>query len=45
MKVKTKFGLNEKVYKQILESCKKYTYEFLIFGSRARGDYRVNSDI
>lgn len=41
-----KYGLTEEVYNKIKEVVKKYNkYEFKIFGSRARGDYKKNSDI
>lgn len=39
------FGLREEICKKILEISKKYNCQFVIFGSRARGDYRNNSDI
>lgn len=39
------FGLSEKVYEQIINITEKYNYQFVIFGSRARGDYKENSDI
>lgn len=39
------FGLSEKIYNQILNVIKKYNYNFVLFGSRARGDYKNNSDI
>lgn len=39
------FGIREKIFKQICEVVEKYKYRFVIFGSRARGDYRPNSDI
>lgn len=39
------FGLSEKIYEQIINILKKYNFIFLIFGSRARGDYKLNSDI
>lgn len=39
------FGLSVKTYKQILNIVKKYNLRFLLFGSRARGDYKSNSDI
>ena len=42
----TKYGLSNEVYNKIKEIVKKYNnYEFKIFGSRARGDYKTNSDI
>lgn len=40
-----KFGLREEIYIKILEIVAKYNYNFVMFGSRARGDYRKNSDI
>lgn len=40
-----KFGLTEELYNEILRIANKYEYEFKIFGSRARGDYKKNSDI
>lgn len=41
-----KYGLSEETYNKIKEIVKKYSnYQFYIFGSRARGDYKVNSDI
>ena len=41
-----KYGLSDETYNKIKEIVKKYNkYEFKIFGSRARGDYKVNSDI
>ena len=42
---KMKFGLREEVYNKIKNIAQKYEYEFYIFGSRARGDFRNNSDI
>lgn len=39
------FGLSEEVYLKIIEKINKYQNEFLIFGSRAREDYKKNSDI
>ena len=41
-----KYGLSKEVYekiKQVLEKNKKY--KILLFGSRARGDYKETSDI
>ena len=41
-----KYGLSEEVYekiKQIVENNKKY--KIVLFGSRARGDYKKTSDI
>lgn len=41
-----KFGLSESIYKQIKNIVQKYeAYQFKIFGSRARGNYKNNSDI
>lgn len=41
-----KFGLKETLLEEILDLAKKYQVEKLIlFGSRARGDYRERSDI
>lgn len=41
-----RYGLSNEVYSKIKEIVKKYNnYEFIIFGSRARGDYKINSDI
>lgn len=40
------FGLSEKVYEQIMNVVKNNEkYQFKLFGSRARGDYKNNSDI
>lgn len=39
------FGLSKKIYEQIINITRKYNLEFAIFGSRARGDYKINSDI
>ena len=39
------FGLSNEIYYKIIEIIKKHNYNFLIFGSRARGDYKKNSDI
>ena len=39
------YGLSKEIYKKIIEIIKKYNYEFILFGSRARGDYKANSDI
>ena len=39
------FGLSTKIYEQIIDTIKKYNLEFVIFGSRARGNYKANSDI
>ena len=41
-----KYGLEEGIIKQILNIRKKYEeYNFKLFGSRARGDYKKTSDI
>lgn len=41
-----KFGLSTNTYNQIKEIIDKYKqYEFKLFGSRARGDYKKTSDI
>lgn len=41
-----KYGLSEETYNKIKNIVKKYNeYEFKLFGSRARGDYKENSDI
>lgn len=41
------FGLNEKIIENIIEILKKYdeVEKAVIFGSRARGDYKKASDI
>ena len=39
------FGLSNKIYEQIINIIKQYNYKFMLFGSRARGDYKENSDI
>ena len=41
-----RYGLSEKVINQIENIVKKYEkYNFKLFGSRARGDYKKTSDI
>lgn len=41
-----KYGLTENTYKKIKEIINKYSeYKFKVFGSRARGDFKTNSDI
>ena len=35
-----KFGLNEQTYLKIKKALNKFGFKFLIFGSRARGDYK-----
>lgn len=39
------FGLSDEIYNKIINIVKKYDFTFKIFGSRARGDYKYNSDI
>ena len=44
--IKMKYGLNEETYNSIKEIVKKNAkYKFKIFGSRAKGTYKSNSDI
>ena len=41
-----KYGLSEKIMNELKNVLDKYeNYKFKIFGSRARGDYKDNSDI
>lgn len=41
-----KYGLSIEVYKKIEELVKKYShYQFRLFGSRVKGNYKPNSDI
>ena len=40
-----KYGLDDRIYNKIKEKINKYNYTFKIFGSRARGDFKYNSDI
>lgn len=41
-----RFGLNNDVYEKIINIVRKNSkYNFKIFGSRSRGNYRENSDI
>ena len=41
-----KFGLSDRSYYKIKEVVNKYSnYEFIVFGSRARGDYKNGSDL
>lgn len=41
-----KYGLSSETYHKMKALVEKYNrYEFKIFGSRARGDYKINSDI
>ena len=39
------FGLSEQVLSQMKEVIRKYNYKFVIFGSRAKGNFKDNSDI
>ncbi len=40
------YGLTERSYQKIKEVINKYSdYEFIVFGSRARGDYKNGSDL
>lgn len=41
-----KFGLTDETYQKIKDVINKYQeYRFKVFGSRARGDFKHNSDI
>lgn len=41
-----RYGLTVQTYEKILELVKKYDeFDFILFGSRARGDYKLRSDI
>lgn len=41
-----KYGLSENTYEEIKQIVEKYSnYEFRVYGSRARGDFKENSDI
>ena len=41
-----KYGLADRSYQKIKEVVDKYSnYEFIVFGSRARGDYKNGSDL
>lgn len=41
-----KYGLSEQTYHKIKNIVEKHkNYQFKIFGSRARGNYKTNSDI
>jgi len=43
---KMKYGLKEEVYNKILSIAKENKqYKFILFGSRARGNYKKESDI
>lgn len=39
------FGLRKEIIDEIKAISQKYDYDFYIFGSRARGDFKHNSDI
>lgn len=39
------YGLSNKIIEEIVNIRQRYGVEVLIFGSRARGDYKSNSDI
>ena len=39
------FGLSKEVYEKIKNIIDKYECDFILFGSRARGDYKYNSDV
>lgn len=39
------YGLSKEIYEKIINITNKYKCEFILFGSRARGDYKINSDI
>ena len=46
MVIKMKFGLSDEIYIKIKNIANKYNkYNFLIFGSRARGNFRNGSDV
>ncbi len=38
-------GLSDEILNKIKEIVKGYSYNFKLFGSRARGNYKKNSDI
>lgn len=41
-----KYGLSKEIYQKILQIVEtNKEYQFFLFGSRARGDFRNNSDI
>jgi len=41
-----RYGLTQYTYQEIKRIVQKYSnYKFLVYGSRARGDYKENSDI
>lgn len=39
------FGLRNEIVEELKLIAKKYDCDFYVFGSRARGDYKRNSDI
>ena len=39
------YGLSKEIYEKIINIIRKYDYEFILFGSRARGNYKIASDI
>jgi predicted nucleotidyltransferase len=39
------FGLSKENFNKLIKVIKKYNIDFVIFGSRARGNYKCNSDI
>lgn len=39
------FGLRNEIVEELKCIAQKYDYDFYVFGSRARGDYKRNSDI
>ena len=46
MEVEMKYGLTNETYQKIKDVINEYQeYTFKIFGSRARGDFKHNSDI
>ena len=38
------FGLRNEIVEELKRIAQKYDYDFYVFGSRARGDYKRNSD-
>lgn len=44
--MKMRYGLSNNIYDEIKKIIEKYNqYQFKVFGSRARGDFKYNSDI
>ena len=39
------YGLSNEIFEKIINIVKKYECNFILFGSRARGDFKYNSDI